>query len=212
MKYQNLTTLIIISLISVKSIRIRNHQRYRSIITMGAKRKISSNSNVNVIKVETDTKINEKKTKKKIKISNNNTDVQLLDLGDLVEAVVIRRPSASIKSPYVADIVELTNKDCKHSFPLLLIDDDDADAENNNGDAKKLKKKVKIDHNMISEKVFNLTKTSLNEVQLAHAPSLDCAGIIIIITIIIILSIIVIILIIIIVIIIIIIRYGCKWL
>jgi DNA-binding sugar fermentation-stimulating protein len=83
--------------------------------------------------------------------------------------VVLRRPSGSIKSPYVSDVIELKTHHDSLSFPLLLSDDDTT---------LKTKKKTKVDHDAIADKVIKLIDQD-DDIRLAHSPSLDCAGMVV---------------------------------
>jgi hypothetical protein len=111
---------------------------------------------------------------KKIKQENQ---IILLDLGPLTRAVVLRRPSKTIKSPYVADVIELVENDNHLSFPLLLVEEENE--ENDEVSPKKKATKKKVDHSVIADKVIEITKTQNNSVQLCHSPSLDCAGMVV---------------------------------
>lgn len=146
-------TIVILSLSSLlQSNSLYNFSRY---LKMTTKRKTRSISN--------DASINENK---KVK------EIILLDLGPLISAVILRRPSSLVKSPYVADIIELKAADHETLvFPLLLSDDNETMES-----PKKKSPKKKIDH---SQSIIIKMSSNSDTIKLAHAPSLDCAGIVV---------------------------------
>jgi len=114
---------------------------------------------------------NDIKSTKKVK---QEKQITLLDLGPLTKAVVLRRPSKTIKSPYVADVTELGENDNQLSFPLLLVEEEIDEVS-----PKKKATKKKVDHSVLADKVIEMTKTQNSSIQLCHSPSLDCAGMVV---------------------------------
>jgi DNA-binding sugar fermentation-stimulating protein len=90
----------------------------------------------------------------------------LIDLGVLARAVVVARPSKTIKSPYVADVVLLDEiKDEKRQGMFEVIRQLTSSLPT---------KKIDRDKHVAELHAF-LSSLSPN-LHLAHAPSLDCAG------------------------------------
>lgn len=87
----------------------------------------------------------------------------ILNLGALSRVGVVARPSVAIKSPYVASVLQNAWTLQQNPFSLMYVDDDGLSQK----DKKKFKDKAK-------EIVAGLAKE--HEFDLAHAPSLDCAG------------------------------------
>lgn len=147
--YKNLT-IVLLSLSSLVSYYALNNKSLRYIMTTRRRTRSSSNDITSIDNNEN----------KKIK------NIALLDLGPLVKAVIVRRPSKAIKSPYVADVIELNVKHESLSFPLFIFDRSLISS----------KKKVKVDN---GDKVLSLTMTKTEDIRLAHSPSLDCAGMVV---------------------------------
>jgi len=91
----------------------------------------------------------------------------VLDLGVLSRAVVVARPSKSVKSPYVADVLLLdgiTFGVAEETWIRAALE-------------KTPKKKKEIDEH--KARLHGLLTGLGPDLKLAHAPSLDCAGIVI---------------------------------
>ncbi|KAI9008678.1 hypothetical protein DFJ74DRAFT_688259 [Hyaloraphidium curvatum] len=86
-------------------------------------------------------------------------DVPLLDLGPLTPAMILRRPSTAIKTPYVADVVVLDGT-VPFPFPVPQVE--------GTAKAKQAAMQAALD-----------ALRSKHGTKLAHAPALDCAGIVV---------------------------------
>ena len=88
----------------------------------------------------------------------------LIDLGILSRAVVVSRPSKSIKSPYVADVLLLDEvKDTNKMFEVIKQL------------ASSVPGKTKRERDNHAAELHTFL-SGLSPLHLAHAPSLDCAG------------------------------------
>ena len=93
--------------------------------------------------------------------------INLVDLGVLSKAIIVNRPSKSVKSPYVADVLlldGLTFGATEKSRIRAVLEETP-------------KKKKEIDER--KARLHDLLIGLGPDLQLAHAPSLDCAGIVV---------------------------------
>lgn len=114
---------------------------------------------------------------------------KLLDLGTIFTALVIRRPSLTIKSPYVSDIINFQTlvhppsylpdrSQTLYAFSQTQSKRSSTDPLHIAFAAKPLtgkEMKVKFQALMVEMESFR----ELNEVLSAHSPSLDCAGMVV---------------------------------
>lgn len=95
----------------------------------------------------------------------------VIDFGTpgLVKGIVVARPSKTIKSPYVADVI-IPKDEARASDMVTSFFSSEQDNKENK---KKITKKERDDRNAETYKYLSGIDGSL---ELAHAPSLDCAG------------------------------------
>jgi DNA-binding sugar fermentation-stimulating protein len=99
----------------------------------------------------------------------------LIDLGNLTPMVVISRPSQSIKTPYVADLMI---KDAQYNRDDFMTGAVEQTSSSSNGSVKKATKKNLTDQTAALSKKLRLT-VEPEDVHLGHTPALDCAGMIV---------------------------------
>ena len=96
----------------------------------------------------------------------------ILTLAPLQRAVIASRPSRSIKSPYVADVLMESDVDtAKLSESISKIRGSSSSSSSSNSPVKACKQL----HDSVREHISTLEAT----VHLAHAPSLDCSGMVV---------------------------------
>ena len=91
------------------------------------------------------------------------TDLHLLDLGALHSAVIVSRPSGAIKSPYIADIMTLA--DSRGALPPELSDFKAAS--------------TRAGQRALDAARVDGLRSYAGSTHLAHAPALDCAGMVV---------------------------------
>lgn len=111
--------------------------------------------------------------------SNNLNDYSgpIFDLSPLLRCLVHSRPSKNIKSPYVADVIVTEQLSCTQSITVQFVVDD---RDETSSPAKK--RNAKRASPLIHETPPNDSKICTNDTSehmLAHAPSLDCAGMVV---------------------------------
>ena len=108
----------------------------------------------------------------------------LIELGELTSMVVVQRPSQSIKTPYVADLIM---KSAEYNRVEFLISSEKcssaiASAVATEGMLKKTKKdsmKEKADAKIALSSALRQLVSSADDIHLGHTPALDCAGMIV---------------------------------
>ena len=99
----------------------------------------------------------------------NNSDedcdakIPIIDFGPLQKAVIVGRPSASIKSPYIADIITLADGE----DPPQLEDSTFETASSHGG------------RQALDTARSDFLRRVASKTHLAHAPALDCAGMVV---------------------------------
>ena len=101
---------------------------------------------------------------KKMSLTTGNLGTLLLDLGVIMRYGVICRPSTFVKSPYVADLRKSPFEAISNPFASFI------DSEGKTSGKEKTERKRKIDS------IVENLKQKDGGCELAHAPSLDCAG------------------------------------
>lgn len=106
--------------------------------------------------------------------NGENSHHLLVDLGDLTSMVVISRPSTSIKTPYVADLMEKPASYCRSE----LVIPGEEKITPVKGSAKKVSQK---DKTLLKTALSNYLRSMVDpkDVHLGHTPALDCAGMIV---------------------------------
>ena len=98
----------------------------------------------------------------------------LIDLGNLTSMVVISRPSQSIKTPYVADLMIKDAQYSRDDFATAIVQT----SSSSNGSSKKVTKKDLTDRTAELSKKLRRT-VEPEDIHLGHTPALDCAGMIV---------------------------------
>jgi DNA-binding sugar fermentation-stimulating protein len=98
----------------------------------------------------------------------------LIDLGNLTPMVVISRPSQSIKTPYVADLMIRDAQFSRDDLTSAAVQT----SSSSNRSVKKVTKKDLTDRTAALSKKLRQT-VEPEEVHLGHTPALDCAGMIV---------------------------------
>ena len=102
-----------------------------------------------------------------------NHDEPLVDLGELTAMVVVCRPSQSIKTPYVADLIAKSKDYNRLDFAV-----EKSDAAASATPSKKVSQKDKMN---MKTALTNLLRSTVQpeDIHLGHTPALDCAGMIV---------------------------------
>ena len=108
----------------------------------------------------------------------------LIELGELTPMVVVQRPSQSIKTPYVADLIMKPAEYDRIDFMTSAEVSSTGIIENgiSGGMLKKTKKsslKGKADAKAALSNALRQTASSPDDIHLGHTPALDCAGMIV---------------------------------
>ena len=108
----------------------------------------------------------------------------LIELGELTPMVVVQRPSQSIKTPYVADLIMKPAEYDRIDF--ITCTEQSSSGTNLDGKSdviiKKTKKsslKGKADAKAALSNALRQTASSPDDIHLGHTPALDCAGMIV---------------------------------
>jgi hypothetical protein len=99
----------------------------------------------------------------KIFCDNSTMELPIVDFGPLQKAVIVSRPCSSIKSPYIADIIPLAEDEPAPEFEKSVSIPSGG-----------LESQRKIDGART-----DFLRRSGAKTHLAHAPALDCAGMVI---------------------------------
>ena len=135
-----------------------------------------------VIKEEVATSLPSKKSKNGI--AHTSLGSILIELGELTPMVVVQRPSQSIKTPYVADLIMKPAEYDRIDF--ITCTEQSSSGTNLDGKSdviiKKTKKsslKGKADAKAALSNALRQTASSPDDIHLGHTPALDCAGMIV---------------------------------
>ena len=135
-----------------------------------------------VIKEEVATSLPSKKSKNGI--AHTSSGSILIELGELTPMVVVQRPSQSIKTPYVADLIMKPAEYDRIDFITCTEQTSSGTNLDGNSDViiKKTKKsslKGKADAKAALSNALRQTASSPDDIHLGHTPALDCAGMIV---------------------------------